>query len=883
MNRQSLILPVQGMSCQKCVAKLTAALEQTIGVLDVSVDLEAAECRLQFDPSRTSSQTIADVILATGFTVGQKPVVTRVDSAQSTAELRLYGMSCTNCARSIEKGMKALPGVTSAAVNFALESLQVSWLAEETDLQQIRSRIRDLGFRAEQPLTSDQGGLLHFAIGGMHCASCAQTIETRLSALDGVRHVAINLADDTATVTFDPRQLSQKELFAAVRQVGYFPQDTVSLDQRDEEARAQLRWLLFSAGMSLPIMPLMWLEPLGSMTLYLIATLSSVVQFSAGLIFYRGAWHSLRNRSSNMDVLVALGITAAYGYSLMSLLGILGPSSQVFETSAMLITFIRFGKWLEARAKGKASQALRELLDLQPQQARLLVGEREKEIPASLVDIGDHLVVRPGEQIPADGVVVEGESAVDEALLTGESLPVAKASGDNVTGGTISSNGRLVIEATRVGSATTLAQIISLVSTAQADKAPIQRLADRVSNVFVPAVVSLALLTWCVWFWGVGAEFLFAFQAAVAVLVIACPCALGLATPTAVMVGSALGLKAGILFKRASVLEQIARLQVLLIDKTGTLTTGKFRVTDLEPVAQFDTEELLQLAATLESASRHPLALAVVEHAGLTGIAAQPVEGLVEQSGHGLVATLAGVKLVAGNFELMQQQGVDVAPLEFQAGRLADEGKSLIYVARAGVAIGLIGLADSIKPDAARTIKALKKLGMTCVLLTGDRRVVAEAVAREIGMDGVEAEVRPDGKLAVVERYQRQGKLVGMVGDGINDAPALAGADVGIAIGGGTDVAKETGDLVLVRGGVRDIERGILLGRRTLAKIRQNLFWAFIYNLVGIPIAAGLFYPWFGILLKPEFAGLAMAFSSVSVVTNSLLLKRYARKLEVDS
>jgi Cu+-exporting ATPase len=809
MTRKILVLPVKGMSSQACAARLAARLEQTPGVSDVSVDFAAAEARLQIDPARTSRQAVAEMVVAAGLTPDGQSSPQTEDDLPQTAQLRLYGMSCSNCASSIEKNLKVVPGVVSVAVNFALESLQVSWVPETIDLEQIRARIRDLGFRAEKPSTS--------------------TLE-------------------------------------------------------DDAGRLQRRWLLISAALSLPIMPLMWVEPLGSITIYLIALLSTIVQFSAGLTFYRGAWHSLRNRSSNMDVLVALGITAAYGYSLLSLLGLLGPDGPVFfETSAMLITFIRFGKWLEARARGKASQALRELLELQPQQARLLVGGKEKEIPAALVDVGDCLVVRPGEKIPADGLVLEGESAVDEALLTGESLPVAKVAGDSVTGGTISTNGRLVMEARRVGDETTLAQIVSLVGAAQADKAPIQRLADQVSNVFVPVVVSLSLLTWCGWFFWAGADFLFAFQAAVAVLVIACPCALGLATPTAIMVGSAIGLKAGILFKRASVLEQIGRLQILLIDKTGTLTSGQFQITDLEPVAPLGPDELLRVAFALESASRHPLALAVADCARQREIVAAPVEGLVEQGGHGLIATLDGIKLAAGNLELMQQQRVAVHALEHRAVELAGEGKSIVYVARDGEALGLIGLADSLKADAATGIRALKRLGLTCILVTGDRKEVAAAVANEVGVDGVEAEVRPDEKLAVVERYQRQGQLVGMVGDGINDAPALARADVGIAIGGGTDVAKETGDLVLVRGAVRDIERAILLGRQTLRKIRQNLFWAFIYNLIGIPVAAGLFYPWFGVLLKPEFAGLAMAFSSVSVVTNSLLLKRYARQLEDES
>jgi Cu+-exporting ATPase len=545
----------------------------------------------------------------------------------------------------------------------------------------------------------------------------------------------------------------------------------------------------------------------------------------------------------------------------------------------MLITFIRFGKWLEARAKGKASQALRKLLQLQADRAILLEGGEEREVAASRLRVGDRVVVRPGEKIPVDGEIESGESAIDESMVTGESVPVEKEPGDTVTGATLNSSGRLIVRATAVGEETVLAQIVRMVEEAQGDKAPIQRLADAVSNWFVPAVVAIAVVTFLTWRLAVGQEFLFAFKMGIAVLVIACPCALGLATPTAILVGSSVGLGAGILFKRASVLENISKLDILLLDKTGTLTKGEFSVTDLVPAGGVDERELLRLAAAAESASSHPLARAVVRHAKESGIGIPEVEAVEEVGGHGLLCTVGGVRVLAGNRRFMERESVPADALDARAEELLAGGKSLVYVAREGRLAGVVALADTLKEGAAETVGRLRRLGLRTVMITGDRREAARAVAEQVGVDAVEAEVLPGDKQKVVRRYQEEGYSVGMVGDGINDAPALAQANIGIAIGSGTDVAKETGDIILVKGDIRDVERGIRLGRKTLAKIKQNLFWAFFYNVVGIPVAAGLLYPAFGIVLKPEYAGLAMAFSSVSVVTNSLLLKRYAARL----
>ena len=814
MNTQrDITVPIYGMSCQKCVAKVTAALQAVDGVEQADVSLLDKSGRITVTAEGPTRDQLLEVIIATGFQV--------------------------------------LPEVPAEAA---------------TDLP--------------QPFPPDSAGdqVCILAIQGMTCANCAQTIENGLAKMPGVTSATVNFAAEKLSVAYDPDRLNTADLVAKVKELGYRASAESEMDMA--EGRRQGLWLVFAAVLALPIMPLMWLSPFGPKTVYLIACLSSVIQFTAGLAFYRSAWISLKNRSANMDVLVAMGITAAYGYSLLALLGIFGDQGEVFfETSAMLILFIRFGKWLEARAKGKASQALKALLSLQPDRAMVLVDGREREIVTGQIKVGDRLLVRPGEKVPVDGRIIEGSSAVDESMLSGESLPVEKGPGDPVTGATLNSTGRLVVEAVRVGHETVLAQIVRMVEDAQADKAPIQRLADRVSGWFVPTVVVIAIITFSAWFLLAGAGFLFAFKVAVAVLVIACPCALGLATPTAIMVGSAVGLNAGILFKKASALEQIARLQVMLIDKTGTLTRGAFSVVDQRQAEQIDAAELVKVAVALESASSHPLARAVVRHARACGVDGETAQETRESGGLGLSGRLNGDLVLAGNRRFMEQEHVSVSAFDDWTHERGAQGQSVIYVARNGEALGVLALADTLKDGAVETVAGLRQLGIKTVMLTGDREVAAQAVARQLALDGFEAEILPGDKQSVVRHYQEQGLRVGMVGDGINDAPALAQADVGIAIGSGTDVAKETGDLVLVRGDVSDVERAVRLGRKTLAKVRQNLFWAFFYNVIGIPVAAGLLYPAFGILLKPEFAGLAMALSSVSVVTNSLLLKRVARQL----
>jgi Cu+-exporting ATPase len=581
-----------------------------------------------------------------------------------------------------------------------------------------------------------------------------------------------------------------------------------------------------------------------------------------------------------MDVLVALGTSAAYFYSVAAYFGLLGSHRDVFfETSAMLIAFIRLGKYLEARARGKASEALKKLVHLQADKARLVTENGELEVPASVIRVGDVVLVRAGDIIPVDGEVIEGGGAVNESMVTGESLPVLKNPGDMVSGATISTNGVMRIRATRIGEATLLAQIIKMVREAQGDKAPIQKFADAVSAWFVPIVILLSAATFAAWYVVYSSDFLTAFRFAIAVLVIACPCAMGLATPTAIMVGSGIALGRGILVKKGSALEIISRLNVLLLDKTGTLTRGTPEMTELVPVTRnVDPARLLECLATAEAYSTHPLAQAALAAAKEAGVEPGHADNFEERGGFGITCSYSGFQLAVGNERLMSERGISLVPLAKKTSELAAAGQSLIYVAAGNSLVGVAAFADSLRPESIRAVTELRRLGITTCMITGDHADVAAIVAKQAGVDTFEAEVMPDRKRQVVKEYQSRGMIVGMVGDGINDAPALAQAQIGIAIGGGTDVAKETGDIVLMRSDLMDAVRAIAIGRATLSKIKQNLFWALFYNILGIPIAAGLLSR-YGIYLKPEYAGLAMAFSSVSVVLNSLLLKRIEKSL----
>ncbi|MDD2581253.1 MAG: copper-translocating P-type ATPase [Desulfuromonadaceae bacterium] len=786
-------------------------------------------------------------------------------------------MSCANCAARIEKDLARREGVQSAVVNFVLAELTVSHDPATISEEQIIGFVEELGYGVIRP---EPDGELTFGVQGLHCASCVNTLEKKLLENPAITTAVVNLAAETGFVRFDPQQLGLADIFSIVHSAGYNPVELHGVETaHDDDLRSQRNWFLFSLLASLPIMFTMGLHS-NRAAMQFNLLLATAVQFSAGLIFYRGAWSALKNRSTNMDVLVALGTSAAYFYSLAAYFGLLGPHHEVFfETSVMLIAFIRLGKYLEARARGKASEALKKLLHLQADKARLVTENGEKEVPSSVIRVGDVVLVRAGDIIPVDGEVIKGGGAVDESMVTGESLPVLKKPGDSVSGATVSSNGVMQIRATRIGEATLLAQIIRMVRDAQGDKAPIQRFADAVSSWFVPLVILLSAATFVIWYAVLSRDFLTAFRFAITVLVIACPCAMGLATPTAIMVGSGIALGHGILVKRGSALETISRVQVLMLDKTGTLTRGTPEMTDLVPVARsVDPAKLLECLATAEAYSTHPLAQAAIAAARNAGIEPGRADGFEERGGIGITCRYGDFQLAVGNERLMAELGITLAPLAKKRAELTAAGKSLVYVAAGNTLVGIAAFADTLKPGSAQAVAELRRMGITTCMITGDHADVAAIVAKQVGVDTFEAEVMPDRKLEVVKEYQNRNIIVGMVGDGINDAPALAQADIGIAIGGGTDVAKETGDIVLMRSDLMDAVRSISIGRATLAKVKQNLFWALFYNILGIPVAAGMLSG-YGISLKPEYAGLAMAFSSVSVVLNSLLLKRIEKSI----
>jgi len=835
-------------------------------------------------------------------------------------EIQVYGMTCQHCVNHVTKILEKLPSVEHVQVSLADSKATFDWDPKQVNMADIRQEIEEAGYSLkklakehEDPVEQEQEQeelelepenpqeqakleqKQQFKISGMTCANCALTIEKGLKTMPGVKTVAVNFASEKLTVEMDPNVVKEEDLLAKIKGLGYAAQSVDSGENKDENqddrtAIKQRNWLIFSAVLSLPIMPLMYLMSLqyfsmSGVVMVTILALATIVQFTAGWTFYRGAYHALKNRSANMDVLVALGITAAYGYSLMTALHMFFPTiffegPNFFDTSALLITFVRFGKYLEAKAKGRAGQALKRLLELQADKARLLVNGEEKEVAASDLIIGDIVIVKSGERIPIDGEIVEGQASIDEAMLTGESIPVDKGVGDPVIGATINRSGSIKVKTTKTGKDTVLSGIVKMVEDAQGVKPPIQRLADTISNYFVPMVVAISLITFLVWYFALHSAFVFAFTAAIAVLVIACPCALGLATPTAIMVGSGVGLNRGILFKSAAGLEGIAHLQVIGFDKTGTLTKGTPEVTDIVPYASYTKQDVLKIAGAGENPSIHPLAQAVVAEAKKGHLAIQEVTNYSEEGGYGVTCAFEGEMLLIGNIKLMHLHSVDVKEAEQDFQRLAESGKTTSFIALGGRVIGLIALADVVKESTKEAIERLHQLGLKTFMITGDNKKVAHMVGEQVGIDEVIAEILPQDKINIIKKYQDQGFKVAMVGDGINDAPALAQSDIGIAIGSGTDVAKETGDVVLVRNDLLDVERAIRLGRKTLSKIKQNLFWALIYNIIGIPIAAGVLYPLTGKLLPPEWAGLAMAFSSVSVVTSSLMLRRYDKRLE---
>ncbi len=791
---------------------------------------------------------------------------------EHSVTLEITGMHCAACAQSVEKALRRVAGVVEANVNFAAETARVTFDPQQVEASLLIKAVDDAGYGARVQGRRPQR--VRLRIGDMTCASCVQRIERRLKASPGVITATINLATETADVTFDPAQTGIKRLIAVVQDTGYTaeaageqPQDEQE-EARAAELRRQGQLFVLGVVVSVPLFILSaWFEFPGR--LYVLFAMATLVQTILGWQYYRNSYRALKHGSANMDVLIAMGSSAAYLYSVYVTFLAQDQLHVYYDTAAVILTLITLGRLLEARAKGRTSAAIRKLMQLAPTEAAVIRDGEEVKVPLEQVEMEDVVLVRPGEKIAVDGEVVEGHSAVDESMITGESIPVDKTTGDGVIGGTINKTGTFKFQATAVGSETALQQIIHLVQEAQGTKPPIQRLADTVAAYFVPAVMAIALLTFLGWLL-VGVGLARALIPAVAVLVIACPCALGLATPTAVMVGTGLGADHGILIKQAGALEMVGRLDTILFDKTGTLTRGEPAVTKLLSLTdELAEDDLLRLAAAVENPSEHPLGQAIVQRARENNLEIATVDDFEALAGRGVRATVNGQQILVGSTGLMEQAGVDVSSAQEAKSSLEQQGNTTLLVAKDGRLVGMVALADTLKPGAARAVSRLQQMGLDTYLITGDNPRTGEAIAQQLGMDNVLAEVLPQQKSDQVKQLQQQGHRVAMVGDGINDAPALAQADVGIALGTGTDVAMEAGEITLVSGDPLGVVRAMLLSRRTLAHIKQNLFLAFFYNIAAIPLAAAG-------LLNPMIAAAAMAASSVSVVSNSLRLRRYS-------
>jgi Cu+-exporting ATPase len=809
------------------------------------------------------------------------------------AKIHVTGMTCTTCAATIEKGLAETAGVEKADVSFASEKASVEYDPSKVGLAEISKTISDLGYKVATRKSI-------FPVSGMTCASCVARVEEALSSVPGVISANVNLASEKATVEY-VEGTDVADMRRAVEEAGYglgseaaTLEDVTSAAQR--EIRALRNRVIFAAVLAAVIMVLSLMPGFPGKP-YLLWALATPVQFWIGWRFYRGAWGALRHRTADMNTLIAVGTSAAYLYSVVAVLfprlfttASIEPALY-FDTAAVIIALILLGRFLEARARGQTSEAIKKLIGLKPKTATIIRDGKELQVPVDDVQVGDLILVRPGERVPVDGVVRQGYSSIDESMITGESIPVDKNVDDTVIGGTINKMGSFQFEATRVGKDTTLARIIRLVEEAQGSKAPIQRLADVIASYFVPAVIGIAVVTFIIWFFlGPQPALTYALLNFVAVLIIACPCALGLATPTAIIVGTGKGAENGVLIRSGEALERAHKISSVLLDKTGTLTRGEPMVTDIIGSPSFTEAEVLRLAASVEHHSEHPLAQAIVKAASERNLELSKASDFKAMAGHGVEARVGRKSLLLGNLTLINDRRISLDGLAEGAERLWSEGKTVLFFSVDSKAAGMIALADTLKPGAKEAVEALHKLGIEVMMITGDNTRTAEAIAREAGIDHILAEVLPENKAAEVKRLQDEGKMVAMVGDGINDAPALAQADVGIAIGTGTDVAMETGDITLISGDLGGIVTAISLSKRTMSTIKQNLFWAFAYNVALIPVAAGVLYLFFGRtgvpsglhfvfgnygFLNPMLAALAMAASSVTVVSNSLRLRGF--------
>ena len=810
----------------------------------------------------------------------------------ATKTLKIQGMTCAACARAVERVTKKLPGIASASVNYATEKLNVDFDEGSVTVTDIQNAISKAGYSALMDTTSKS-----MKIEGMTCSACVKAVERAVKKVDGIEDVSVNFATEKMNVSFDSSKLAVSDIKKAVEKAGYKAiEEEVSVDADKERKEAEVKslWkrfiislifsiplLVVSMGHMLGYMLPEFLDPMANPENFAVLqlVLSSVVLLF-GIKFFEAGFIALWRRSPNMDSLIALGTSAAYLFGLFAIYQIfIGNVDYAFElyfeSAAVILTLITLGKYLESVTKGKTSEAIKKLMGLAPKTATIVRGGKELIIPIDEVVVGDVIVVKPGEKLPVDGEVVEGNTAIDESMLTGESIPVEKAPGSKVIGASINKSGYIKYKATRVGKDTALSQIIKLVEDAQGSKAPIAKMADIISGIFVPIVMALALGGGLAWYFLGGESGIFALTIFISVLVIACPCALGLATPTAIMVGTGKGAEHGVLIKSGAALETAHKIKTIVFDKTGTITEGKPKVTDIVTVNGISKEELLRLAATAEKGSEHPLGEAIVKEAEDKKLEFKKIDKFKAIPGHGIEVVIDGDTLLLGNRKLMVESNVDISGLEVTSEKLASEGKTPMYIAINNTISGIIAVADTVKPSSKNAIDALHRMGIEVAMITGDNKKTAEAIAKQVGIDVVLAEVLPQDKANEVKKLQAQGKKVAMVGDGINDAPALAQADIGIAIGSGTDVAIESADVVLMRSDLMDVPTAIQLSKKTIQNIKQNLFWAFGYNILGIPVAMGILYIFGGPLLNPIIAAAAMSLSSVSVLLNAIRLKGF--------
>lgn len=810
----------------------------------------------------------------------------------ATKSLKIEGMTCAACAKAVERVTRKLEGVTESNVNLATEKLSIEFDETKVSLEEIQAAIDKAGYKALNDAVNRT-----MKIEGMTCTACAKAVERVTRKLQGVTEANVNYATEMLTISYEPSLVRVSDIKNAIAKAGYKAieeETTLDTDKEKKEHERKMLWKKFiisaiftvpllyismghMMGLPLPAFLDPMMKPLNFALAQLLLTIPVVI---AGERYYRIGFRTLFKGSPNMDSLIAVGTSAAVIYGIYATIQIFGGNHDYamdlyFESAAVIITLITLGKYLESVSKGKTSEAIKKLMGLQPKTAIIIRNGNETEIPIDEVEVGDVIVVKPGEKMPVDGEVVEGTTSVDESMLTGESIPVEKHIGDNIIGASINKNGTIKYKATKVGKDTALAQIIKLVEDAQGSKAPIAKLADVISGYFVPIVIVLAVLSGLGWYFIGGESAVFALTIFISVLVIACPCALGLATPTAIMVGTGKGAEHGVLIKSGVALETAHQVQTIVFDKTGTITEGKPKITDVVVTNGMTETQLLQLAASAEKGSEHPLGEAIVKGAEDQGIEFKNVDQFKAIPGHGIEVTIEGKNLLLGNRKLMVERNISLANLETTSDQLAGEGKTPMYIAIDNQIAGIIAVADTVKENSKKAIERLHQMGIEVAMITGDNKRTAAAIAKQVGIDRVLAEVLPQDKASEVKKLQAEGKKVAMVGDGINDAPALAQADIGIAIGSGTDVAMESADIVLMRSDLMDVPTAIQLSKSTIRNIKQNLFWAFGYNTIGIPVAMGILHIFGGPLLNPMIAGAAMSLSSVSVLTNALRLKRF--------